>query len=380
VTTVGHDLDLGRQSMPREALLTRSVALSNDSYRVAIIDPTSDRRWDEFVLGHPHGMIFHRSQWAQVLIESYAYIPRYYVLETESGALAAAWPAMLVNSRLTGKRLVSLPFSDHYMPLVHDAGQSSQLWAFLLADASELGVKRIEVRGWPDGIDCPPVMVPVHGYVRHVIDLSVGLDSLRNGLSENARRSIKRAQKDGVTTRVADGVGDIDTFIELNLKLRRSHGMLPQPRRFFDAINRHMIQSGLGYLLLTEREGASLAALLLLRHNNMTLDKYAVNDSRLREYRGSHAVMWKAIEIETERGSIQYDLGRSDATAASLHRFKEQWGAVSVDASYLYYPKPGGQNTADPSGLKKSMLDAFARFAPDHVYSAAGNIVYRHLG
>jgi hypothetical protein len=123
-----------------------------------------------------------------------------------------------------------------------------------------------------------------------------------------------------------------------------------------------------------------LAALLLLRQGGQTFDKFAVNDQALASYRGSHAVMWRAIEVETERGALRYDMGRSDAHAAGLHRFKAQWGAEMAPAPYYYYPEPAGMGSEDPTGLKKTMLNTFSRFAPDPLYKAAGRALYRHLG
>jgi Acetyltransferase (GNAT) domain len=353
-----------------------------DRTRVTIIDPLTDPRWNAFATSHPESMVFHRAEWARVLIESYQYEPRYHVIETEASEIQAAWPAMLIASKLTGRRLVTMPFSDHCGPLVRDEHEASVLMESVQADAGELGAGRIEVRGWPDVITAPESLVRVQGYVRHVIDLSPGRDAVYSRLTVNLRRSLKRAEKHGVTTRLAESRADLDPFCDLNLKLRRQHGMLPQPRRFFEATYRHLIEPGLGYILFAERTQPyqPLAAILCLRHNDITLCKYAVNDGDLREYRGSHSVMWKAIEMEIARGAKWYDMGRSDASAQSLHWFKEQWGAVAIDAPYYYHPKPGGLSTEDPKGAKKAAMEIFARFAPPTVYRAAGNLAYRHLG
>lgn len=325
-------------------------------------------------------MIFHRSEWARVLIDSYGYEPRYHVVTSSSDKIEAAWPAMLINSRLTGRRFVTLPFSDRCLPLVTDSQQADVLLKSVQADAVERGAKRIEVRGWPLALPQPKALTGIHGYVRHVIDLSGGHDAVYGGVVENARRSVKRGLKLGVTTRLAESHQDLDRFCALNVKLRRQHGMLPQPRRFFLAIYRHLIESGMGYIVFAERNGQALAALLCLRHNDVTLDKYAVNDMQLRQFRGSHCTMWRAIEMEIERGARWYDMGRSDAKAQSLHWFKSQWGGIGIDAPYYYYPNVGGMNTEDPKGAKQAFLNSFARFAPESTFQLAGNIVYKHLG
>lgn len=356
-----------------EARTTRAVT------RVSVIDPTTDPRWSHFVDRHPQGTVFHRGEWAKVLMDAYDYTPRYHVLCTDHDLLAA-WPSMYIDSKLTGRRLVTLPFSDRCAPLLTDDEEGVRLFESIRADVADLGAGRIEVRGWPESLNKPAALQPSHGYVYHAIDLSPGHDAVFKGLAENARRSIKRGAKYGVTTRLAESQRDLDLFFGLNVRLRRQHGMLPQPRRFFQAIFRHLVEPGLGYILLAEREGQVLAALLCLRHKDVTLDKYALNDSRLREYRGSHVVMWRAIEMELERGARWYDMGRSDARAESLHRFKAQWGGREADAPYFYCPKAGGMNTEDPKGKKQTLVNTFSRWAPEPVFLLAGNLAYRHLG
>lgn len=347
---------------------------------VTCIDPLADDRWDSFVRAHPASVVFHLSDWARVLVETYDYVPRYHVLEDAGGAITAAWPAMLIRSRITGTRLVTLPFSDFCPPLIRTDGDGKRLLDAVTSDAWAVNAKRIEARGWPLEAPIPPHLVAKASYVRHVIDLSAGHDAVRTRLSENVRRSLKKADGFGVTTRLGQTAADLEAFIRLNVRLRRKHGMLPQPSRFFQAIFRHFVETDRGYIALAEREGTPLAALLCLRHNGVTLDKYAVNDQSLNRFRGSHAVMWRAIETELERGTGRYDMGRSDGTAESLHRFKLQFGAETVPAPYYYHPAPGGMTTEDPKGAKKFALDAFARVAPEGLFLAAGRLAYRHLG
>lgn len=349
------------------------------SPRGSRIDPLEDPRWDEFVLAHPASQVFHRSAWARVLVETYGYQPRYQVLEDGAGNILAGWPAMLVASPITGRRLVTLPFTDHCQPLIRTDEEGEALLTAVLTDAETCRAGRIEVRGWPSGLKPPDSLVAVQGYVRHVIDLSVGPERIFKNAHTNARRGVRRAEREGVTVRLSEDRADLDAFRSLNLNLRRRHGMLPQPSRFFDAIYRHLIRD-CGYLLIAEREGKPLAALLCLRHNDVTLDKYAVSDGAEWKYRAPHFAMWKSIEMEAERGSRWYDMGRSDASADGLHWFKEQWGAVSIASPYFYYPEPGGQNMGDPRGLKKRGLDLFSRVAPRGLFELAGRVAYRHLG
>ena len=56
---------------------------------IKIINPVTEKRWDEFVLKQTAATVFHTSAWAKALIEAYGYLPRYMVLEDEKGEISA---------------------------------------------------------------------------------------------------------------------------------------------------------------------------------------------------------------------------------------------------------------------------------------------------
>ena len=49
--------------------------------KMAIIDPCKYTKWDSFVLSHNEGTIFHLSNWAKVIQETYGYEPYYLILK-----------------------------------------------------------------------------------------------------------------------------------------------------------------------------------------------------------------------------------------------------------------------------------------------------------
>lgn len=76
-----------------------------------IVDPTVITGWDE-MLGHNEaGDFFHSSAWARVLVESYGYAPSYF-FSSERSNLTFLMPFMDVSSPITGRRGVSLPWTD----------------------------------------------------------------------------------------------------------------------------------------------------------------------------------------------------------------------------------------------------------------------------
>ena len=82
-----------------------------------IINPLDIQNWDELILQHTDYSFFHSSEWAELLNRTYKYTFEYYVYQ-HNGEYLVILPLMIVKSALTGRRAVSLPFSDYCEPLV----------------------------------------------------------------------------------------------------------------------------------------------------------------------------------------------------------------------------------------------------------------------
>ena len=91
-----------------------------DSKHIRLLSTPADyHRWDAFVLDHPDGNFSHLSSWKEVLAKSFHHLePLYLALENNQGMIEGGLPCFLVKSILSGKRIVSLPFTESCDPLV----------------------------------------------------------------------------------------------------------------------------------------------------------------------------------------------------------------------------------------------------------------------
>src|SRR4030042_6484226 len=111
-----------------------------------IIDPTLLPAWDDLLLSTPGHSFFHSSAWAKVLKESYGYPPLYFAT-IKNGQFSALVPVMEVNSFLTGKRGVSLPFTDYCEAIVDEGISFKDLFDHIIDYGKNRGWKYIALRG-----------------------------------------------------------------------------------------------------------------------------------------------------------------------------------------------------------------------------------------
>ena len=92
---------------------------------VEVIDPVGDARWLRFISSVPEGSIFHHPRWLGLLRDTYGYSCEACCVLARDRVLAGL-PIMRVTSRLTGRRLVAVPFSDVCEPVVDPAAEPSR--------------------------------------------------------------------------------------------------------------------------------------------------------------------------------------------------------------------------------------------------------------
>ena len=114
--------------------------------KIEIINPIEYPDWDGMLLAHENASFFHTSAWAKVLSESYSYKPLYFT-SIENGKLVSLIPLMEVKSFLTGKRGVSLPFTDHCPQIFNDPVILEEILNTVIEYGKKAGWKHIDLRG-----------------------------------------------------------------------------------------------------------------------------------------------------------------------------------------------------------------------------------------
>jgi hypothetical protein len=340
-----------------------------------IVDPLSDPDWDRVAASHPQSNIFHRTAWARVLCRTYGHRPVYLQFYRENQPVALV-PIMQVASPFTGRRGVSLPFSDFCEPLVFGEWGRESLTRKLL----ELGRARrwryFELRGGRESL--PESAVSGERYYGHKLDLSIGLDRIWDGLQSSVRRAIHKAENSGLVAEVSRTWNVMKAFYRLHVGTRRRHGVPPQPLSFFRNIHEEVITAGLGFVVLARRQLEPTAGAVFFHSGGAALYKFGASDERFQEFRGNNLVMWAGIKQLVGKGFVTMHFGRTANSNDGLRRFKLSWGTEEETIEYFRFPlrrQAWDKNTRDESGLYNKL---FSRL-PLAVNRLAGALVYPHL-
>ncbi|UCF30251.1 MAG: GNAT family N-acetyltransferase [bacterium] len=338
-------------------------------------DPLRVENWDSLVSQHPGATIFHSARWARVLSESYGYRPRYFATIT-SGGLETLVPCMEIASFLTGRRGVSLPFTDSCPPLLSGPETFPDLLPAITAFGRSAGWRTFEARDVDLG---PADGIPATAYLDHDLDLTPGPDGLKAGLRSSTARNIKKAAKSGVQIREENTMAGMREFCRLNSMTRREHGLPPQPFRFFTRLFDHVIAGGWGRVLLAVKDGRTAAGAVFLHFNGRSIYKYGASDRAFQTLRANNLVMWDAIRRYAEEGFASFSFGRTEPDNEGLRQFKGGWGASEREIRYVKYAMKEDGFVKDSLKTTGWHNRVFSRM-PIPALNAVGTVLYRHMG
>ena len=328
-----------------------------------------DGHWLDFAQSHPDARPYHHPAWTRTISETYGFEAFVLALESGDGRLRAGVPAVSVGGRVRRRRWISLPFTDSLPPLSTNGSSLAEFATLAEAAARDADVSAIEIRA---PLGSPGAHEHARG-VEHILELA-DPDAIFAGFQSQMRRNVRKAEKSGVTVRVAEDERDLtQVYFGLHAETRRRLGVPTQPRRFFAELWRNMLEPGLGFLLLAYHEQEPVAGAVFLDWNQRVVYKFGASAQRFWPLRPNNLVMWEAIRRACDRGAHEFDFGRSDLEDEGLRSFKAGWGAAEQSLVYTTLgrePRGGGQ------GLDR-LLRPVLRHAPVWFGRGVGAVLYR---
>jgi len=359
----------GRQVVGRDGRVARAPRPPFQT-----LNPLEIGNWDELVLAHENATIFHSQAWARVLHDTYHHTP-FYFGGLENNRLLSLLPIMQVSSPFTGRRGVSLPFTDLCEALGVDDNTTGNLFRQAIESGQAWNWRYLEVRGWGGNLGQPEPFLSFHG---HALDLSQGADAVFKTFHSSVRRAIRKAETAGVQVNISSSLDAVRTYYALHCRTRKSHGVPPQPLRFFDNIRRHILEKGHGFLVTANHEGRPIASAVFFHFGRGAIYKFGASKRAFQELRGNNLVIWRAIQHCCQLGCGSLHFGRTSLQNEGLRKFKLGWATTEHRIDCWRYDlskqafAPGRDHAEE--GWHKPLF----RLLPIPLARLAGAILYRH--
>ncbi|MBS3917355.1 MAG: peptidoglycan bridge formation glycyltransferase FemA/FemB family protein [Deltaproteobacteria bacterium] len=341
---------------------------------IQIINPTQHKGWEDLILSHPEASFFHSSAWARVLSESYGYVPKYFAM-IRNEKLVSLLPVMEVNSLFTGKRGVSLPFTDYCEPIVGPEVSLDDLLNCVVDTGKRSDWKSLELRIGQKALPNRRIALK---YLGHELKLGQDEERLLSGFRDSTRRNIRKAIGEGVEVKSSNTTEGMKEFYRLNSLTRKEHGLPPQPYRFFVKVLEHIISRDLGQVYLASRAGKNIAGAIYFHFNGKAYYKYGASDKNYQHLRPNNLVMWEAIRCYSGNGTRSLCMGRTEPDHEGLLQFKSGWGTTEQPIRYYRYDFKKGSFVSGSSKVTGFHNKIFKNM-PIPILNKIGALLYKHV-
>jgi lipid II:glycine glycyltransferase (peptidoglycan interpeptide bridge formation enzyme) len=155
---------------------------------------------------------------------------------------------------------------------------------------------------------CESINYEYEDHLNILIDLSVGIEKLREGLHKNRRRGLRRAEKTGLeAVKLEPGDAD-DLFSIVQHTYERIRVPMP-PKSLFDSIIKILQPQNQARVIGIKFEDTLVGVGVYLTHNGVIYLWYNTDNREYAKHGVSEYVLWAAIEWAEKNGYSVFDFG-----------------------------------------------------------------------
>lgn len=281
-------------------------------------------------------------RWLSVLADSLGHRP--YLLQARvEGRVVGQLPLAFVSSLLFGRYLVSLPYLNSAGVTAENDEVARSLIDHAVNLADQLRVRHLELRHEVRH-EHPALAAELTTKVHMRLALPGTSGELWKQLDSKVRNQVRKGEKNELEVHWG-GVDRLDDFYSVFSRNMRDLGTPVYARSLFESIlTRFEDQAEICSIRLG---GMPIAAALLV-HGAQTTE--VPSASSLRRFNGTNANMfmyWQLLHRAVDRSQATFDFGRSSVDSSTF-RFKRQWGAVRIPATWQYHVRAGSPEQMRP--------------------------------
>jgi len=295
---------------------------------IRMTDHTDDGKWDDYVLNHPLGSLFHLSAWKHVIEKSFGH-KSFYLVKEINGRIEGVFPFFEINSLLFGHFFISIPFAEIGGAL----GDTPEIEKQLIWEASNIcklkNAQYLEMRNRKkiNGFKTKSL------YYNFRKDIFSDHDENLLAIPRKSRAMVRNAIKKGLVSETGHHLLD-DFYKILALNYHRLGTPVFPKRLFKNFLNEYGQNADI--LVVRTCEGKLAAAVLFFIFKDQMVPYYAGSDFTFRRLGPNDFMYWELMKTAVEKNCRVFDYGRSKEGTGSFS-FKKHWGFTPVPLAYQYH-------------------------------------------
>lgn len=306
--------------------------------------------WDDYVNSHPQATPYQQYAWLEAVCDAYPHKNASLIAFNTNNEVLGVYPAILMVNPFTKDSLCALPYCDLGGPLTDSPHIEQQLEAairsrFLKSNKSFIDSRTNRVNiGSPVDFDKKKV--------RMLLDLPSSSDELLASFKSKLRSQIKKAEKNGLVSKVGRDIKLLDDFYQVYTRNMRDLGSPSHSKKWFQSVSEAYGENKI--FSVVYKDEVPIGAGIVLRISDKACIPWA---STVRDYNRlapNMLLYWSLLGYCADNGIRSFDFGRSTYEEGT-YKFKKQWGA---EPELLEWKKisPSGEVTLVSESANTSKL------------------------
>ncbi len=338
----------------------------------------SKREWNDFIETND-GSVYHSSDWMDFINIEFSNMQPFHIVHFDKfGNINCVLPLFLTNSIISGRRLISSPFSYFCGPLYgHDADISLMTSIIYkiknICNASHIQIRSLKKESmlFNNGFN---ISTP---YITSIIELKrTNNQQLWSSFSKGRKTDIKRGLTSNLELIEEMNPQRFDDLYKLYQINKKKLGIPFFSKNLFKSIiSKPIIMSTKNFLVYDKNDLIAAISLILFRKRAIVWQSLVNLTSINKSKKPIPLAYWRAINWAIENHFDIFDFGTSSPNS-SLSSFKQHWGATEFP---VYYHCVGKGQFLDPTSRNLAYIRKIWGFLPLPLLRLVGPHVINHL-
>jgi serine/alanine adding enzyme len=317
-----------------EAMVVSEKMIEHSKLVVQEVGRDISADWDAFIRQQPGGLPTHLFGWREVMQNTYGYQARF-LMALDSDQIVGVCPLFIVPSRLTGKRVMTMPGGM--------CAANDEAAAELLKRTAEIvedeGLNRAVIQDSRQAWSKDWQIESEH--VFWLLPLPETKDLLWSQLDGNIRRQVRKARKNGLRAEIDRSGKLLPAFYEMFSHFTHQAGTPIFSYQFLANVIR-IFPGGFNIALVWhEDDERPVAGYFQLEMGNTMYGMWGAALPESLKLRSAYLALWEIMSDAVDNGFMYLDMGRSP-TSSNASKFKGQWGGTSAPVYQLSTCEIGG--------------------------------------
>lgn len=298
------------------------------NYLIKQLDTLSYGKWDQYVLSHSAGSVFHLTQWKDAIEQAFGHKTHYYYIES-NGCVIGVFPMVQLKSLLFGNIISSLPFAAYGGPIANDDILLNKLLDFGKQLTGKLKGDYLDLKFLAEQDND---LLGTELYVTFIKEMSADHDENIKMIPRKQRAMVRKGISSGLTFHCSTDY--LDDFYEIFAQNVQRMGTPVYGKKWFSTLLEVLGENV--ELHVVKFKEKVISGVLSFYYKDSVLPYYAASLSEYRHLAPNDFQYWMLMKHAVDKGCRYFDFGRSKKDTGP-YKFKKHWGFEPQQLHYQYF-------------------------------------------